>query len=144
MGLEAATTAAAEVAAVPMLAGIPTDMSEDATLQHFTVLPADAYGDDCRYHPVEGDLLDQRIAHFSNSRASRVLLTRVDTDGVYLFGRIPIRCRLSDRYVYGVAVSLLTGSAGEERIELPLPVFVERWEAKEHSYFEGLLFPTGA
>lgn len=93
----------------------------------FTVLPIN----DHFYQPIEGNIVDQRIASFSNSRRCKILFTRIDDDDNYLYGRLVVHCSPENDGEDGVSVSLQ--SSGQL---FALSAFVELYENAEHEHFE--------
>merc|ERR1739842_57557 len=77
--------------------GSTTACSEDD--RPFTVLPI---SEDTIYLPVDGSVVDQRIATFLNGRRSKVLFTRLDDQDHYIYGRMIVHCTLDDDAADGV------------------------------------------
>lgn len=115
----------------------------------FTVLPTGT-DQDARYVPADGSVLEYRLAAFLNSRPSRMLFTRLDAAGSYLYGRLLVRCVAVEGEPgsdpsggrEGVSVRLMRASGGaatgEEGRWQPLEDFVARHEAQEHALFDRL------
>lgn len=110
----------------------------------FTVLPE---ASDVLYHPADGGVLEARLAAFLNRRSSRMLFTRLDGAGTYLYGRLLVRCVAVEDPTTdasgggeGVAVRLVRLGGGattrEEGRWQPLAAFVAKHEAQEHALFD--------
>merc|ERR1712151_709930 len=61
--------------------------------RRFTVLPVN---EETVYCPVEGSLVDKRVAAYSNSRRCKILFTRIDCYDNYLYGRLVVQCVAED------------------------------------------------
>merc|ERR1712194_760658 len=83
-----------------------------------------------------------------NQRPSKVLFTRLDSNGNYLYGRLLVRCSLAedcDTYGHAVLVHLLY--AYESEVDccvrpVPLAAFVVQHEGIEHAHFENVWMET--
>lgn len=76
----------------------------DATM--FTALPVEM---STAYVAAAGDVLDERIADFSNGRRNLVMFTKLKEQGYYLFGRLLVQCfaENAQRHRAGVLVQEL-------------------------------------
>eukprot|EP00927_Polykrikos_kofoidii_P028280 TRINITY_DN24722_c0_g1_i1.p1 TRINITY_DN24722_c0_g1~~TRINITY_DN24722_c0_g1_i1.p1 ORF type:complete len:605 (+),score=70.14 TRINITY_DN24722_c0_g1_i1:95-1909(+) len=112
--------------------------------QAFTVLPVGGSEDSdeqCIYTAFLGDVVDERIAEFTNGRRCKVLFTRLECGGgYYLYGRLQVRCLCSNDCEAGLVVTLFDQDwrAMHEgnHTAVPLKEFVRRHEESEHAHFE--------
>ncbi|CAE7247363.1 unnamed protein product [Symbiodinium natans] len=104
-------------------------MVEQAAM--FTALPV---AESTAYIPVPGNLLDQRIADFSNGRRNLVMFTRLKEEGFYLFGRMLVQCFTSNRARHYQAGVLVQELDSEEVYDIE--DFMERFERFEHQQLE--------
>mmetsp|Transcript_22354 Transcript_22354/g.42133 ORF Transcript_22354/g.42133 Transcript_22354/m.42133 type:complete len:256 (-) Transcript_22354:85-852(-) len=105
--------------------GAPDEQSPTTV---FTALPI---AEDTAYVPVPGDVVDERIAEFSNARRNLVMFTRLEDEGFYLFGRFLVQCVADD--LVGVLVQEVDGDEVYS-IEDFVNVFErsEHWQLEQH------------
>eukprot|EP00917_Polyrhabdina_sp_WS-2016_P007021 GHVP01015663.1.p1 GENE.GHVP01015663.1~~GHVP01015663.1.p1 ORF type:complete len:674 (+),score=112.42 GHVP01015663.1:921-2942(+) len=111
--------------------GVTSSQQNNNEPLHFSVLPVHATS---TYQPVTDDEVDVAVAHFTNSRCNKIILTRARKNS-YLFGRLPIKVYLNETRPH----TLLVHYKG---CSFSLLKFVELHEDSEYHYFTKTLSPA--
>eukprot|EP00439_Symbiodinium_sp_Y106_P016520 s1197_g2.t1 len=101
----------------------------DATM--FTALPVEV---STAYVPAAGDVLDERIADFSNGRRNLVMFTKLQEEGYYLFGRLLVQC-FAEKHAQRHRAGVLVQELDSEDV-YDLEDFVAQFEHLEHQQLE--------